>query len=305
MKSIRQPTEILKEAFQAECMAKNPLGTLFVYALMVCHAWFGVEALGQNAATANVEVSVNLLDGSVVRGSIVSADSNQVALQTSNGKLNKTAVEISRLSFANKVESAGKSVEVLLLDGSKAFGDRLIGSSTGWKLSSADGGEVAIQPKTIRAARLKTIPGPMVEAWQTAIKETTESDAVIVVRGTESLDRINGIIIQVQANSVSFELDGQQIEIPLEKLAGLMWFSRGQDRVRPAVEVVATDQSTWLAESFLVSPSGVELQTYLGQKVAIPLSKISSINYATANIKWLSELEVLEAVADKRFSFRS
>ncbi|MEQ1824556.1 MAG: NPCBM/NEW2 domain-containing protein, partial [Pirellula sp.] len=49
----------------------------------------------------------------------------------------------------------------------------------------------------------------------------------------------------------------------------------------------------------------IELQTYLGQKVTIPLSKISSINYATANIKWLSELEVLEAVADKRFSFRS
>ena len=135
--------------------------------------------------------------------------------------------------------------------------------------------------------------------------ETKNADAVIVLRSGNSLDRINGVIVQVQDESITFDLDGQQIDIPIEKLVGLVWFQRDQERVKPTIEVSATDHSVWMAESLTMKSNVLELRTSLGQSVSIPLVQISRINYSTANIRWLSDVESLEAVAERQIEFKT
>ena len=185
--------------------------------------WFPRTSLGQVSTAGSIEVSVSGFGGKAIQGSLLAADANKVTIQTSNGPSERLASDVSLLRFSNNLDAQRQPVEVTLLDGSRAFGDKIVGNSSGWKLLNSGGQEIAFAPKSIRAARLKTIPKELADAWQTAVKELAETDAVIVLRAGESIDRINGIIVQVQESNVSFELDGQQIEIPIEKLVGLVW----------------------------------------------------------------------------------
>ena len=246
-----------------------------------------------------------MLNGTQVVGSLVSVDSSKVIVQTKTGTIEKSAADVGTVSFASKLELQKPPVELSMLDGSRAFGNKLTGKSSGWILKEASGNEIAIPSKSLKAVLLKPIVPELANAWQSAILETRNADAVIVSRPGNSLDRINGVIVQVQDTSVSFELDGQTIDIPIEKLAGLVWFQRDLERVKPTVEVSLTDHSVWMAESLSMKSNFIELKTQLGQLVSIPLNKVHSVNYATANIRWLSEVEIMDSVAEKLIDFKS
>ena len=256
--------------------------------------------LPHQLSVAKSDVSVSLLDGSTIAGNLVSADSTKATIQTKSELLEKSAGDIGRVSFPNKMMPLLPPVELFLLDGSRAFGNKLSGKSSGWLLTDASGNEMAIPAKSLKAAKLKPIAKELASAWQTAIVETKTADAVIVARPGNTFDRINGVIVQVQEASISFDLDGQQIDIPMEKLAGLVWFQRDLERVKPTIEVSLTDHSVWMAESLTVKAEMLELKTLLGQSVSLPLSKVVSIDYSTANLRWLSEIEVIEAIAEKQ-----
>ena len=272
----------------------------------VCSLCWPSELLSQKSEEDAAHVTVSMLNGTPVLGLLVSADSDKVIIQTKAGVIEKSARDIGQVSFGNKMEAQTPPVELFMLDGSKAFGNRLTGkSSSGWRLKDLLGNEVAISSKSLKAVRLKAIAPELVKTWQSAILETKNADAVIVLRSGNSLDRINGVILQVQEESITFDLDGQQIDIPIEKLVGLVWFQRDQERVKPTIEVSATDHSVWMAESLTMKSNVLELRTSLGQSVSIPLVRISRINYSTANIRWLADVESLEAVAERQIEFKT
>ncbi len=281
------------------------IGPAIFLGLVFSLCWLG-ELRGQKSGDVNANVTVSMLSGLPVVGTLVSADSNKVIVQTKAGAIEKSAADIGQVRFDNKMEAKTLPVELFMVDGSKAFGDKLTGkSSSGWRLRDSSGNEVAISSKSLKAARFKAIVPELVSAWQSAILETKNADAVIVLRPGNSLDRINGVIIQVQEESITFDLDGQQIEIPIEKLIGLVWFQRDQERVKPTIEISATDHSVWMAESLTLKSNVLELRTTLGQSVSIPLVQISRINYSSANIQWLSDIESLEAVAERQIEFKT
>ena len=272
--------------------------------LALVFPWSSPSNRAQEPANAKIEVTASLLDGQTVRGKLVSASSASCAIAVNQATKELAGNDVALLKFPASLDFNLLPIEVLLLDGSKACGSRLTGKASGWRLENGDSGEISIPSKSIRSARLKPIPTGLQAAWQAAIVEPAESDAVIVMRGNESLERINGIIVQVKENSVAFELDGEPIDIPLAKLIGLIWFQRPLERVLPTIEVVTKNHSAWMAESFQVADQKLELTTQLGQTVSLPLTTIVSINYSTANLRWLADVEPIEAVPEKRLDFK-
>jgi len=113
---------------------------------------------------ANSDVSVSLLDGSTIAGNLVSADSTNATIQTKSGLLEKSAGDIGRVSFPNKMMPQSPPVELFLLDGSRAFGNKLSGKSSGWLLTDSGGNELAIPAKSLKAAKLKPISKELASA---------------------------------------------------------------------------------------------------------------------------------------------
>ncbi len=247
-----------------------------------------------------------MLNGPPIVGPLISADSTKVVVETKTGTIEKSASDIGRINFGNRLNSKVPSVTLFFMDGSKVFGEKLTGKTvSGWRLKDVSEKEIAIPSKSLRAVLLRAIPPELEGAWQGAILETKDADSVIVQRPGNSIDRINGVIVQLQETSVLFDLDGQQIDIPIDKLIGLVWFQRELDRVKPTFEVNTTDRSRWMAESFAWRSNVLELKTSQGLSISVPQAEIQSINYSSANVRWLSEMESLEASSEKQIEFRT
>ncbi len=264
------------------------------------------RALHAQSATTPAVVSVIGFDDVAIKGQLIAAATDRVIVKTDRETIQRSANDVSRIEFSNKMETAIGPIEVMLTDGSKLRGDQLSGKNQSWQLISG-GDSVAIPNQSIRSALLKALPAELSGPWQSAVAESTLTDAVIVLRAGNTLDRINGVISQIKDKQVVFELDGQPIEIPIEKIAGLIWFRRGLERVKPTIEIALVDQSLWFAETlnWLDNGRGLEIKTQLGQTSVVPLTKIVRINYANAVIRWLAELESLESVADKRLDLKT
>ncbi len=247
-----------------------------------------------------------MLSGPPIVGTLISADSTKVVVETKTGTIEKSASDIGRINFGNRMNSKVPSVTLFFMDGSKAFGEKLTGKTvSGWRLKDLSEKEIAIPSKSLRAVLVRAIPPELEGAWQGAILETKDADSVIVQRPGNSIDRINGVIVQLQETSVLFDLDGQQIDIPIDKLIGLVWFQRELDRVKPTFEVNTTDRSIWMAESFAWKSNTLELKTSQGLSISVPQATILSINYSSANVRWLSEVESMEASSEKQIEFKT
>ena len=301
----RQSTLLCSQRIAYSLIRRHTLGISFFLGLVSALTWHG-NLLSQKISEQNASVSVSMLSGPPVVGSLVSADSAKVVVETKTGTVEKSSSDIGRINFDNKLGSNVPPVSLLLMDGSKVFGSTLTGKSiSGWRLKDSSGKEVAIPSKSLKAVLFKSIEPELENAWRGAILETKNADAVIVQRPGNSVDRIDGVIVQVQEASISFDLDGQQIEIPIEKLIGLVWFQRDLERVKPTIEVNTTEHSVWMAESLSLNSKVLEIKTSQGLSISIPQTKLLNINYASANIRWLSEVASLDAVAEKQIEFRT
>ena len=301
----RQSTLLCSQRIAYSLIRRHTLGISFFLGLVSALTWHG-NLLSQKISEQNASVSVSMLSGPPVVGSLVSADSAKVVVETKTGTVEKSSSDIGRIHFDNKLGSNVPPVSLLLMDGSKVFGSTLTGKSiSGWRLKDSSGKEVAIPSKSLKAVLFKSIEPELENAWRGAILETKNADAVIVQRPGNSVDRIDGVIVQVQEASISFDLDGQQIEIPIEKLIGLVWFQRDLERVKPTIEVNTTEHSVWMAESLSLNSNVLEIKTSQGLSISIPQTKLLNINYASANIRWLSEVASLDAVAEKQIEFRT
>ena len=301
----RQSTLLCSQRIVYSLIRRHTFGISFFLGLASALIWHG-NLLSQKISEQNASVSVSMLSGPPVVGSLVSADSAKVVVETKTGTVEKSSSDIGRIHFDNKLGSNVPPVSLLLMDGSKVFGSTLTGKSiSGWRLKDSSGKEVAIPSKSLKAVLFKSIEPELENAWRGAILETKNADAVIVQRPGNSVDRIDGVIVQAQEASISFDLDGQQIEIPIEKLIGLVWFQRDLERVKPTIEVNTTEHSVWMAESLSLNSNVLEIKTSQGLSISIPQTKLLNINYASANIRWLSEVASLDAVAEKQIEFRT
>jgi hypothetical protein len=291
-----------------DCDARNKLiAQVFVPGLVFAFLC-AVVAIPANAQPSSVDAAnatLSTLNGEAIQGRVMSADQSKIVFQANGKVTERLGGEVSQIVLSNRLETKKQPIEVSLVDGSKLLGERLQGSSSGFQLQGLLGGAVAIPAKALRSVKLREVATEQEDAWQAAIKETKDSDAVIVARPGNALDRINGIILEVGESEVGFELDGQKIQIPFSKLLGLVWFQRAPDRVKPAIELITTNRSMLYTDSFSVTANEVNIQTIQGIKIGFPLSSLSSVNYAAANIRWLSELEPMEAKPETQIGFQS
>jgi hypothetical protein len=132
--------------------------------------------------------------------------------------------------------------------------------------------------------------------WNELIGESTQTDALILVRPNKELARVGGTIIEAKESQIGFEFDDQKLEMPIEKILGLVWFQAESSRVRASVDVRLRDQSIWKAKRLERVDNELKLESDSVPQVSIPIDQISEIQFGTSNIRWVVELERIEAL---------
>lgn len=239
------------------------------------------------------------------RGRLAGASSEGITLQTDGSQKKIPSNDVSRVEFVATASATKGPVEVTMIDGSKIRGKRIIGKDQAWKLENNAGQLIPLANQALRACLLKELPANQISSWQSNIAETKDSDALVVLRAGGVLDRISGLIVEIRDTEIMFDLDGQSIGVPMEKVAGLIWFRRGLERIKPTVEIATTDGSIWFAETFQINAKELSLKLQYDQTVVLPVEALSRINYASANIRWVADLETVESTPTKRMAWKS
>ncbi|XZE19975.1 hypothetical protein SH449x_005308 [Pirellulaceae bacterium SH449] len=246
---------------------------------------------------AESPVTVSYLDGRNVTGSLVSLGPTDVIVEIAGKKETISNAAIANVSFTkNAGSTAGDSLQLELVDGSKLFGSKFLGKGNSWKLESTAFGTVDIPATSLRHLLIKQhVDSAQESEWSEALSEEGNNDALIVVRATGELVRVGGTIREAKPEQISFDFDDQRLDMPLERLKGLTWFQSEKPRAGTAVAVLLTNNSLLQTNAIELADNNFSLTLRSGSKLSVPASSISAIQFSAANVRWIAELPVLES----------
>lgn len=268
---------------------------MFVY----CAVAIAVAGL---SPTYGQSVKVLSLSGSEVQGELKSLDDASLSVARANNETTTLATnELSYLSVAG-AESSPKVdglAKVQLVDGSLLMASDILGGKGGWQVkTNLQSDAIQVASDLVSNVQFVNLPEQAQKTWTTIIQSDRTSDVLAVLRDGD-LESLNGALLNITADKVEFELDGQPIKAPRAKVAGLIWLRRNVPTVAKATELTAKEGSSFRLKNVKLSADAktFDLETAAGLSLKLPFDSMLRIDYSTANLQWLDQLKALESVS--------
>jgi hypothetical protein len=195
-------------------------------------------------------------------------------------------------------------LELTLVDGTRLRGIGCRGKGNEWQIESAFFQTTAIQPKFIRSLTFRPLSEKQLPGWNEAVADPGQNDGLVVTRPSGEITRVGGTILEIKNGQVTFEFDDQKLEMPSEKLLGLLWFQPNADRRSPAIEIKTVDQSQLQAASLKVNNGQLECVSPLGVVSTVPLKSVMEIRFSASNLRWLAEAEKIESFEERSSNWK-
>lgn len=268
--------------------------------------WHGIVVC--LALVSAEDVAVKPLQGEVVRGELVALTEKSIAIKSAAGevKWNAAAVQwvkpLSAMDPAEPATSPSTAVVVELLDGSLLPGVRWTLAEGRGTLESLGGTRIELASRLVRSVKFRQQTELLRKQWD-AIVETPAAGDQLVVRkaGTAApdagpvpvvLDQLEGVIHAVTPTAVGFEFDGEKINVPLEKVEGILLRS-GQPVTYPDAVCTVRDGmgGLWQVQSLQFAPGKLICQTVSGAQGEIAWAQVREIDFSAGNLTFLSDLK--------------
>jgi len=198
-------------------------------------------------------------------------------------------------------------IEVELRGGSRVTGSELVSDGKQVSITTVHG-PIAFPSKVITACKFRKLSPSLLPQWKSLVESQVAADMLVVVRSDEALDKIEGLIGKITAEAVTFEIDGQSVEAPRTKLAGVKFFSNDA-KLGPLAGVVRdVHDNQWIVSSINSSTNTATntagrctLKLTCGESVDLPLAALTEIDLSYGNMRYLADIEPLERTSKPRF----
>jgi hypothetical protein len=157
----------------------------------------------------------------------------------------------------------------------------------------ANGLTASIPTRSISAVRWRdhAQSADVAKQWQEIVSQKLDAD-VVVVRRTGNLDQLEGMLHDVTAEAVQFEVNGKRVDVNRKKLDGIVYYHPAAgDLGTRLCQVTDATASRWNVKSLQLAEGRLELVTAAGVKQTLPAEQITNINFSSGNTVWLSDLE--------------
>jgi hypothetical protein len=258
-----------------------------------------------HAQSAIPSIRIVPIEGDMVDGKLLQADARSVQFELAGVPTTWESEKILKIEVAARGSGSAPPLELGLLDGSTLRGTKLVGKEQAWQFGDSSGGMQELGPGVVRSLLVRSLTPELAKAWNEALKESSDSDALILLRPGNVVDRVSGVISEVKDGKVVFDLDGQAVEVAFEKILGMIWFRKPPDRLKPKIEIELTDGSSILTETLSIAKDTLTFRSLSGRDISIPLARVSILNYANANVQWLADVPVLKSMSDRRMDWKS
>jgi len=242
-----------------------------------------------------VNVDVKPLSGPSIQGELVGVEADAVLVQR-DGQTQRLPTlglwEVIPVEPAEAMPSL-TTFQVELVDGSHLLATRYRVVEGLAQCKLAGGEEIEIRTRAIHTVRFRDhATTPVLAAqWQEITSEKHSGD-VIVIRRQESLDHLDGVLLDVRDDTVQFEFDGDKIDVNRQKLDGLIYYHPvARELPQRICQVVDSAGSRWNAKSLSLGQETIEVTMAAGVKIDLPLQRLAKLDFSSGNTVWLSDLE--------------
>jgi hypothetical protein len=255
-----------------------------------------------------LDVQVRTMDGETWTATLTSLGDGAATLQSAGGPRSLTARQLMQITPMGFVDSSPENptgkIEIGMRDGSTLFASQLSVTQGRVTLKLAGGGSVRASTRGVQFIRFNEQDARLARQWTSILSSEAPADAIVIrktsriadERGGEriasALDQLEGIIGDVSESHVGFQFDDSQLEVPREKVEGLIYHRPRDDRPRAMVcQVVTAAGSRFNARSVGLRDGKVTLVTTGGVRTTLPWDSVRALDYAPANLTYLDELQ--------------
>ena len=239
------------------------------------------------------ELEVRPLDGPALKGTLVSLDGEQLKIATANGEKSLAVKELATATVtpAPTPISEKPQVWVHLTGGSVIHGTRYVLKEKKIQLTLLSGETLQLAPHAIHHVRFQPLSEDSQADFDRVIKADISADVIIIRRAGKALDELDGIVRDINADTVLFEFDGEKIPVDREKVFGIRYYQpAGQKLSSPICRIVDATGSRWLVRSAKLAKDQLELQTASGVSLQLPLARLVTMDFSSGNLIYLSDL---------------
>lgn len=251
-------------------------------------------------------VDVTTLRGEKVVGTLEAATSEELILQTAQGRQVLPAGELLSLLPSDSAESllpfaVPSATTVQLVDGSQLRATEYTVSGGRATIHLSGGGVARASTKSIQSVRFQKQDPTIHQQWQRILNAERTGDVIVVRKTSEPtenkplvvvLDHLEGVLGDAEPGTVAFEFDGQTVEVARAKVEGLIYHhARSAPRRKLVCQLVDSSDTRWNVRSLELRESKLKLVTSGGVRFSLPLSRMVKLDYSVANLVYLSQLE--------------
>lgn len=181
----------------------------------------------------------------------------------------------------------GPPQNVMLVDGT-SLKSRTVSTQDGEVLSV----ELKGQPKLdvplrfVRSIRFQGGTATSDPQWLGLTEQTNRSDVLVIRRGNDQLDPIEGVVVSMDAKTLQFDLDGEVIDAPIERLEGVIFRTAGESATSKTIKVTGKYGSEFFVSKLESGPVADAIKVSLpGETIhSIPLDQIQAIAWSTGRV---------------------
>ena len=260
-------------------------------------------------AQTSVMMEIKDIHGQVSTGNLISLDEENLVYKLTGSTEAQSMTKTDEILRIDRIEKNSKRISTTafysagLVDGSELNLQRIEGKEKNWTLQLDDRLAQNGFSGELKYLKLKQLDAAGQEAWESFLGEDNKSDALIVVRPGGALDRVDGLVKEIRDSKVLFDVDGQDIEASLDRLAGVLWYRKEQPTAAKGFQVRLANGSRLFTRKILVSEGTVQLVGSSGDSLEIPLDWLESIDCGLNKMAWVWELATLDVRANERIGF--
>lgn len=234
-----------------------------------------------------VPVEVTRTDGEAVSGNL-QAITESVVMMDREGTTQEIPLDtIVQLRSTRADTATAPVMRVLLLGGSAIAAQGVTLTEDQCKIGLRKQDDFVVPVRRVRAIRIRAGAPATDPQWLGMLEGDGSGDVLVIRRDADRLDQIRGIVEGIENESVRFNVDGNQVQAPFDRLEGIIFDTTRRSESQPTtVQVMDAYGSRWSAEALNAGSIDEPLQLILeaGQAHSIPWNLVESIRWNSSMV---------------------
>ena len=252
---------------------------------------------------AGPTVEVRQLSGEMLNGTLAELNADSIAIESDDGTTATLATSdvlgitpridtSSPIQGRSSSDTDAKQLRIVLADGSRLHGTKI--TVDGSEVSIAgDTDEITWKLPTKSLASIRFVPpSPKIdEQWNEIVAASHSTDILVVNKG-DSLDFLEGVLGKVTDATVQFTLDGDELAVKRNKVAGLIYFRAASTETMETVcQVRGRDGLLLMASDVTLRDDALHVTTASGMQIDVPWNEVRHVDFSQGKLVYLSDLE--------------